>query len=115
MSFGEETAAAPTVVSHTSDKVHPTVLRIDGEQKQLRVEFTRGEGSGAAYAARYSDNVTVANQPDDEDGDPQPQEWNIFIGGTQIADWVAGPGAGSTNGEVLKKLAVYILGEKGVI
>ena len=119
MGFNEEMLKAPVVVSHTSDKARPTVLRIDGERKELRVEFTKGSGEGGDYNPRFTDNVTVANTPDtkDEDGNPveQPKEWDDFIAGNQLAAWCRAQPSAVSNGAVLQKLASYILTQKGVI
>ena len=114
MSFGEEPLTTPVVVARTSDQCHPTVLRIDGEAKTIRVEFFKGTGT-APFVQHANDNVTFRNLPDDEDGNPQAQEWDDFMAGTQIADFLRAQPAALTNGAVLKKLATYLLGLEGVI
>ena len=115
MIFGEDDLTTPVVVSRTSDKCRPTVLRIDAEAEQLRVEFTKGTGTGVDYAPHANDNVTVRNLPDDEDGNPQAQEWDSFMAGSQIATYLRTQPSALTNGEVLRNLATYILQQKGVI
>ena len=115
MSFGEEDLKQPVVVSHTSSKCHPTRLDIRGDEKLIRIEFTKGEGTGANYNPRFSDNVTIQNLPPDENDQPQPQEWDILVAGTEIADWCKAQPSSPTNGVVLQKLASCILTKKNVI
>lgn len=115
MSFGEEDLASPVNVSRTSDKCQPTRLDIRGDEQIVRIEYKNGTGTGAGFAEHSKGNVTVTNLPPDEEGNPQPQEWDILIAGEEIATWCRAQPAAVSNGLVLKKLATFILGEKGVI
>ncbi len=112
--FGEEPLATPVVVSRTSDRCRPTRLDIRANEKLVRIEFEKGEGTGQAFNPHGTDNITIENLTN-EDGTPGVQEWDILISGTEIAQWCrAQPGAVS-NGAVLAKFAMFILDRKGVI
>jgi hypothetical protein len=94
----------------------PTVLRIDGEAETIRVDFTKGEGSGAGYVARFSDSVTLRDEVDEE-GEPIPEQqfWSDFVAGTEIAAYIRAQPSAITNGAALQKLANHFLSVKGVI
>jgi len=111
--FPEEPLKTPVVVGYTSDKCKPLVLRLDAPAKTLRLEFSRG--GGEPYFARANDNLTLRNYPDDEEGNPQPQEFTDFMAGTQIAAWCRAQPDAVTNAAVLRKLCQWLLQQKDVI
>ena len=113
--FGERPLAKPVVLSRTSNQCRPTRLDIRGDEKILRVEYRSGTGTGNGFTEHSKGNITLANLPDDEDENPQPQEWDDFMSGAEIAAWCKAQPPGTTNGAVLKKLANFLLGQKGVI
>ena len=112
--MGEGELDTPTVVNRTTDRCRVKVLRIDAPARTLRVEFSRGTGLGDDYAEHARDNVTVRNLPDDEDGNQQPQEFDLLMARTDIADWCKAQAESPTNAQVLKKLCEVVLKQKGI-
>lgn len=115
MALGEEVLKAPTTVNRTSDKWRTTVLRVDFGSGTIRVEGTRGTGTGAGYAAHANDNRTFRNLPDDDEGKAQPQEYDVVMAGTALAEAVRAAGAAMTTEDVLAEFARGLLKAKNVI
>lgn len=113
--FPTETLKTPVVTSHTADKLKPLVLRIDAVTHVLYLDFAKGDAPGGVFNPRFSDNIQFRNLPDDEDGNPQAQEWDDFMGGTEIAAWCRAQPTAVTNAAVLRKLAQWMLQQKGII
>lgn len=113
--FPEEPLKTPVVVSHTSDVAKPRTIRIDAPSKTIFIEFSKGSVVEGTYVPRYRDTVTLRNYPDDEEGNPQPQEWDAFMGGTQIAQWCRAQPEAVTNAAVLRRMIQWILQQKDII
>ena len=113
--FPTEALKTPVVTSHTADVAKPLVLRIDAVASVLRLEFAKGDAPGGTFNPRFSDNIEFRNLPDNDEGEPQPQEFNEFMAGTQIAQWCRAQPDAVTNAAVLRKLCQWMLQQKGII
>lgn len=111
--FGEEPLTTPVVVSRTSDQCRPIRLDIRASEKLIRIEYESGTGTGSNFAAHMKGNITVQNQTN-PDGTPGVQDWDDFMGGTEIVAWCKAQPAGTSNAKVFKKIADFLLGKAGV-
>ena len=92
--------------SGTRLKITKFLVNRNGSEPFFFTEFEKLDVSGAEPIVLGKTNLRLANQPPDDEGNPQPQDWDLFI--THVIPGTGGKTIGQLLDYIAHRAAKYV-------